>query len=212
MAGLTRPSILLRGLILSMAVVGNGAISGAAGWANSRGAVVHQATLRQANLPTLRTNVGLLEKVPEALLLVAAFGDEPEHGQEFLRLEIALGAAGFALARPLLAQASRALGKELKRRRDADAVLGRHLLFAQALAVEIGDLARPDDVELKNLEMLPDIGLDLRLREVDQVRLAAIRAAAQLPDHRQPLSLPGGAVEVVAQFQKTLQEPRLPVE
>src|SRR5262245_43368418 len=131
----------------------------------------------------------VLEEFPEALVVVAAVGNEPEHGQEFLRLEIALGATDLTLARPLLAQVDHLLGKELKCWRHADTVLGGELFLAQLLAVEIRDLARSDDVELQNLEVLFDVGLDLRLGEIDEVGLAAIRAAAQFPDHRQPLAL-----------------------
>src|SRR6266852_437986 len=89
--------------------------------------------------------------------------------------------------------------EELECRRIADAVFSRDLLFRQLIAVEVGHLARADDVELQDLEIRAHELGDVAAGEIDEMGLPAVRAAPELPHHGEPLSLPGRLVEVVAQ-------------
>ena len=85
--------------------------------------------------------------------------------------------------------------------------------LGQLLAVEIGDLARADDIELQQMSNpLLDDSLDLGPGEIDQVHLLAIGAAAQLPHDGEALALRGGRFEVVAELEQALEKPGLVIE
>src|SRR5262249_18931042 len=80
------------------------------------------------------------------------------------------------------------------------------------LAVEVGDLARPQHVELQDVEVLayklPDVGA----RKVDEMGLATVGAAAQLPDHGKMLAVLARRREVLGQFEEAFDEPRFAIE
>src|SRR5262249_15058546 len=104
-----------------------------------------------------------------------------EHGEEIVRPQIAGDAGDLALGGVAVLEPGGVLREELDGRRETHAVARRELLLAELAAVEISHLARADDVELEDIEVLLHEGRDVGAREVDQMRLAAIRAAAQLP-------------------------------
>src|SRR6185437_7513816 len=84
--------------------------------------------------------------------------------------------------------------------------------LGQLGAVEIRDLERTDDVELQYLEIRPDVVGDSRLREINEMRLLAIRATLQLPHDGETLALLVGRLQVVGKIEKAFKKPRLPVE
>src|SRR6185436_15616237 len=79
-------------------------------------------------------------------------------------------------------------------------------------AVEIRHLARPDDIELENFEIRLDVILDVRAREIDQMRFPAIGATTQLPHDGEALACIGRALQIVRELKEALQKPRLAVE
>src|SRR6516225_6326156 len=101
--------------------------------------------------------------------------------------------------------------EELDGRRVVHAVFRGELFLAELLAIEIGDVVRADNVEFDNLETGPDIGLNVTLREIDQMGLPAIGAAAQLPHDRTPLAVSRRALEIVRKLEEAVQEPVLAV-
>ena len=87
----------------------------------------------------------------------------------------------------------------------------RQAFFGQLLAVEIGHLARADDIELQNIESVLDEGLDLRFGEIDFMHLLAIGAAAQLPQHGEAFFARSRGVEIVGKLEQAVEKPLLPV-
>ena len=67
-------------------------------------------------------------------------------------------------------------------------------------------------VELDHLEMVADVGLDVRLGEIDQVCVATIRTAALLPHDGELLAGCGGTFKIVGKLQKTFEKPVFPIE
>src|SRR5262249_52947152 len=82
----------------------------------------------------------------------------------------------------------------------------------ELLAVEVGHLAGADDVELQDLEALPNVVCDLRLGEIDEMRLLAIGAAAQLPHDGEALALLGAGREIVGQLEEAFEKPGLALD
>ena len=153
-----------------------------------------------------------LHEVDKAFVLVSPLAHIAEHGEEIVRPEIAGNARHLALRRRLLFQAVERVREELEGRREAHTVFGGELLLRQFLAVEIRHLTRTDDVELQHLEIRLHIVGNPRLREIDEMRFLAIRAAAQLPHDRKTLPGLARAVEIVRQFEEAFEEPRFLVE
>ena len=62
------------------------------------------------------------------------------------------------------------------------------------------------------LKSFPDEVLDIGLREIHQMCFPAVGTAPQFPHNGQTLAFFGRTFQVVGEFQKTLQEPRLPIK
>src|ERR1700760_782983 len=98
-----------------------------------------------------------LQVIPKRLRLILLLAHEAEKGEEILGPQIARRARDLSLWRRQVLERPRALGEELEGRREAHPVFRRQLFLRHHLAVEIGHLARADDVELLDDE----IGLDV---------------------------------------------------
>src|SRR5262249_1613876 len=135
-----------------------------------------------------------------------------EHGEEIVRPQIAGDAGDLALGGVAVLEPGGVLREELDGRRETHAAARRKLLLAELAAVEISPLARADAGELADLELLLHEARDVGAREVDQMGLAAIRAAAQLPHHGKALAALRRLLEVVADLEEALDEPWLAIE
>ena len=107
----------------------------------------------------------------------------------------------FTLLRGFAGNTRGSFGKKLDRRREPHAVHCGKRLLGHLRAVEVGHFARASDVELENLEIGLDVALDVGPCEIDQMRLAAIGAAAQLPHDRETLPEIGCALQVVGKLE-----------
>src|SRR5262249_57472989 len=96
--------------------------------------------------------------------------------------------------------------KELYGGGEMNVVFRRQLLLGQHLAVEVGDLERPQHVELQDVEIVAHERGDVRTREIDQVGIAAVRAAAQLPHNRKVLPVLVPAASIRRHFEKPLYD------
>ena len=104
------------------------------------------------------------------------------------------------------------LREKLEGRREAHAIFQRQRFFRQFLTVEVGHLARADDVELQHLEIRLDVVGYVASCEIDEMRLLAIGAALELPHDDETLALPVRGFQIVGEFEEAFQEPRLLVE
>src|SRR5579885_2585274 len=133
-----------------------------------------------------------LEVIAQALGLIALLAHEAKHREEVVGAEIAGRARDLARFRRQRLQFRRVLAEELEGRRELHAVFLRQRLLGQFLAVEIGDRLEPDDVELLNDEIGPDVVGDVGPSEIGKMRLLAIGTALELPHHHETLALLAG--------------------
>src|SRR5690606_26174788 len=148
----------------------------------------------------------------EGLIAIGLLAHETKHREEIIGPQIARRARHFPFLRLAMLERGGLLIKELEGRREADAIFRGKVLLGQFLAVEILDLARTDDVELQDNEVAFDIVADVVASEIDEVRFLAVRAASKLPHHDKALAGLLRLVEILGQFEKALQKPRLLVE
>src|ERR1019366_8483969 len=173
---------------------------------------IHKKEYHSAAMPTCGSTRQRFDEVAESLALIGFFADVAEHGEEIVGPHVARQPRYLALEGLLPLERAGPLRKKLQGRRETHAIFCGHSLFRQFDPVEIGHLARADDVELQHLEIRLDVVGYVAAREIDEMRLLAIGAAFELPHDDEALALFVRGFEIVGEFEEAFQEPGLLVQ
>ncbi len=149
----------------------------------------------------------LAEPVGERRGLVTLLADITEHREKFRGLRQARHTRDLPRLPGQLRKAIGLLRKKLDRGRAAYVVSRAQRFFGERSAAKIGHAARAENVEMKNLEIIANVGFDLRVHHVDLVHALARRTSLQAPHDREALALRVRPGQILSQIEEALEIP-----